>query len=117
MKKFRIEVTVAAEDIGRANAVHRQIDDRGTAINANLDIAAGVEVGPLVEIETCQLVGIRDGREVDLGDIPLTPELKAREIVRSYGLGDPDDEWSEASMMLGAMQELLNWMKQQGKLK
>jgi len=118
MSEYRIEVRLKNADAESAQQTHEPLVKWGDIINAQTAAdKIKVAVGPLVEIETCQLYGVKDGRQVDLGDIPLTPELKAREIVRQYGLGDPDDEWSEASTMLGAMQEMINWLKQQGRLK
>lgn len=75
------------------------------------------EVAAAPEIETCEAIGTRpDGTSEIIGAIPLPPEMKAREIVRSYFSGSIDDDMSEASLALGAMEELINWLKEQGRL-
>jgi|GEM_PF-3515103 len=85
-------------------------------------IAEAVNLIPTVaaapEIETCDAVGIKtDGTEVHLGPIPLPATMKIKEIARSMWGGDPDDDMSEAALGVGAMEELMNWLKEQGRLK
>ena len=68
-----------------------------------------------MDIETMEVYGKdKDGNEVFLGTYPLNPEMKAKEIVRSYGL-DPDALFdSEAATMLDALYDMIAWMKHQG---
>ena len=117
MKDYRIEVLIKNANHELAQQTYEPLVKWADIINAQTAPSkVKVEIGQPVEIETCQLVGIKDGRQVDLGDIPVTPELKAREIARQYG--DPDNEDNlEASTALYCMQELITWMREQGKLK
>lgn len=61
--------------------------------------------------ETMTLVGVKDGVETVLGEVPLSPQMKAREIVRSYFSDNIDDDGSEASYAYYAMLDLINWME------
>jgi hypothetical protein len=73
-------------------------------------IAEAVNAIPgIAMIETMELVGVKGGKEIPLGEAPLSPELKAREICRQYG-EDPDDE---DSLIMGALMELINWQNKQ----
>ncbi|MFK3741009.1 hypothetical protein [Massilia sp. TN1-12] len=120
MSDYRFEVTIKDATRAEAGLTHDKIEDLVHEIDAHIwggQFGEGKkECGALVEIEKMQLVGVKEGREVDLGDIPLSPEMKMREIARQYG--DPDNEDNlEASTALYCMQELITWMKAQGKLK
>lgn len=66
-------------------------------------------------IETMEVYGKgADGNEAFLGTFPVTPEMKAKEIVRGYGL-DPDSDLDyEGGCMLGALYDMIAWMKAQG---
>ena len=66
-------------------------------------------------IETMEVYGKdKGGNEVFLGTYPMSPEMKAKEIVRNCGL-DPDAVFdSEADAMLGALYDMIAWMKYQG---
>jgi len=112
--RFEVEITGAP----RATADDTR-DETAGAIEDFIEShrpAGAISVGELVEIETMQLIGIKEGREVDLGDMPLSPEMKMREIARQYGNPDDEDDYP-AGVAIGAMQDLITWMKQQGKLK
>jgi hypothetical protein len=43
----------------------------------------------------------------------MPDKMKAREFIRSFYSGDPDDEDSEAGMAMGMMDEFLKWQKEQ----
>jgi hypothetical protein len=74
------------------------------------DIVKAINAIPgIAMIETMQLIGVKGGKEEDLGEAPLSNELKAREICRQYG-EDPDDD---DSMIMGALMELINWQNTQ----
>lgn len=64
--------------------------------------------------ETIDLVGIKDGKEVPLGKSPMPPQMKLREIMRSYFSGNPDDDDSDLSMAVAAGMEFFQWLGQQG---
>lgn len=53
-----------------------------------------------------------DGTEEFLGHVPMSPEMKIPDLVRSYGF-NPDD-LDEGSMVVGAMEDLIAWLKKQG---
>lgn len=66
------------------------------------------------ELETCKVIGVRaDGTEVDLGERPLPPKMKARDIVRSYFGEIDEDEGNDGAMALWACNELVDWMAKQ----
>lgn len=122
MSDYRIEILIKDASREEAGLTHDKIEDLVHEIDSHIwggQFGDGKkECGPLIEIEIekCQLVGVKDGREVDLGDIPLSPEMKAREIARQYGNPDDEDDYP-AGVALGAMQDLIKWMKEQGRLK
>jgi len=85
----------------------------GSAKDSSFDEWVSLEAA-----ETCQAIGIKhDGTMEVIGAIPLPHGMKIREIARSYFGGDPDDDMSEAYLAVGAMEEFVNWLKEQGRLK
>lgn len=65
-------------------------------------------------IETCDLVGVKNGIETVLGKIPMPPKMKLRELIRGYFGGSFDNECSDASSALYMGEELIDWMITQG---
>ena len=110
MKTYRIPVLITAPD---EDAAKNAEQDMGACVRV-IELASNARVtatcGPMKEVEMVQLVGIKDGREHDLGDVPITPAMKARDIAREYG--NLEDEDSEGSQILYCMEQLLNWMKE-----
>lgn len=77
--------------------------------------AAGGDALPMDPADLCTIVGVkRDGTEVTLGQGPVSPISKARDILRSYGFERLDDEDSQDSYALVAVQELVSWMVKVG---
>lgn len=64
-----------------------------------------------IKEETMTLVGVKDGVETVLGEVPLSPQMKAREIVRGYFSDDINEDGTEASYAYYAMLDLINWME------
>lgn len=61
--------------------------------------------------DLCTIVGVKpDGTEVILGQGPLPPASKAREILRNYGFENFNCEDSEASFAMAAIEDLIVWM-------
>ncbi|MES2942947.1 MAG: hypothetical protein V4772_08785 [Pseudomonadota bacterium] len=75
-------------------------------------VAQKADVLP-VAVETCRLVGVKNGIEVDLGDIPIPDMMKAKDIIRSYFTGDFEDDYSDAAMAIGCFEEFFVWKKEQ----
>jgi hypothetical protein len=124
LNQYNVDVTIHTHDMEDAQAltngfktaitqIEKDFRDKGMDVDSHMKVT----IGDPVQIETCQVLGDKGGRLTDLGDIPLPPESKAKEILRGYGMGDPDDEDSDASLALGAMYDLIAWLKQQGRLK
>lgn len=67
---------------------------------------------PSDKIETMQVYGTKNGIQVYLGDVPLDPEMKIKEIVRQYFDNEFDVELAEI-----ACEEFYEWLKQQNRLK
>lgn len=65
-------------------------------------------------IETVNLVGIKNGIETNLGKVAMPPKMKLKEISRSYFGGDPEDDTSDAALMVGAGMEFFDWLQKQG---
>ncbi|MDM0003928.1 hypothetical protein QTI51_03905 [Variovorax sp. J22G73] len=62
--------------------------------------------------DTCTLMGVRaDGSTVNLGAVPMPPLMKARDVVRSYFPGDPDDDMTDAAMALQCCREVIDHMR------
>jgi hypothetical protein len=61
--------------------------------------------------ETMTIVGVKDGVETVLGEVPLSPQLKAKEIVRGYFSDDVEEDGTEASFAYYAMLDLIKWME------
>jgi len=66
----------------------------------------------LHQVEIMQVYGTKNGIQVYLGDIPLDPEMKIKEIVRQYFDNEFDVELAEI-----ACEEFYEWLKQQNRLK
>lgn len=64
--------------------------------------------------DTCELVGIKDGKATNLGTITTPPRMKLKEIVRTYFGGDVDDEMSDAALALAAGEDFLIWLMKNG---
>ncbi len=64
--------------------------------------------------ETVDLVGVKDGVETPLGKIPMPPEMKLKEIMRTYFGGDANDPESDACLGVAAGMEFFNWLIGQG---
>lgn len=64
-------------------------------------------------IETCQLIGIKDGKEVSLGNIAIPPQMKARELASDMFGRFTDDDGSEAEMCFWALQQYIEWSTKQ----
>lgn len=64
--------------------------------------------------DVATIVGVKDGVETVLGRMPLQPAMKAKDILRSYGLENFDDEDSDASYALIAIEDLVRWMRSVG---
>jgi hypothetical protein len=65
--------------------------------------------------DLCTIVGRKpDGTEHVLGHGPMQPKMKARELLRSYGFDDPDNEDSESGYAMAAIEDLLTWMLKVG---
>jgi hypothetical protein len=63
--------------------------------------------------DTMTVIGRKaDGAEVNLGEMPISLELKARELLRSYGFPNYDDEDSLDACALWAMQDLVALMRE-----
>lgn len=60
-----------------------------------------------------QVYGVKpNGEAILIGDFPMTPRMKARELVQSYYGGfDPEDS-SEAADMYYTMRELIDYYEQ-----
>lgn len=69
---------------------------------------------PVQKVEMVDLIGVGNGVETQLGRVPMPPEIKAKDIVRSYLVGDPSDLDSEAGMAMCAIMDLLGWMRKNG---
>lgn len=69
---------------------------------------------PAQDIETVDLVGIKNGVETNLGKVPMPPKMKLKEIARSYFGGNPEDDSSDAALMVGAGMEFFDWLQKQG---
>lgn len=71
---------------------------------------------PMIEklqpVETMQVYGTKNGIQVYLGDVPIDPEMKIKEIVRQYFDNEFDVELAEI-----ACGEFYEWLKQQNRLK
>lgn len=59
---------------------------------------------PLPAVE---LVGVKDGKETILGEVPMPPTMKARELLREQGFTDLDDEMSHDACALWACESLV----------
>lgn len=70
---------------------------------ADLPAPAGL-VLPKVE-----LVGMKDGKETSLGEVPMPPTMKARELLREQGFTDLDDEMSHDACALWACESLIEY--------
>jgi hypothetical protein len=64
--------------------------------------------------DLCELLGVKDGRHVSLGQTLISPISKARDCLKNYGLCDFEDEMSEASLALAATEDLVAWMVRMG---
>ena len=64
--------------------------------------------------DTCDIIGIKNGVETLLGRGPIPWNMKAKEILFSYGFNDFSDEDSQASYALAAVEELVAWMVKMG---
>ena len=63
-------------------------------------------------IETMQVYGTKDGIQVYIGEAPLDPMMKVKEIVRQYFDNDMDAELAEI-----VCEEFYEWLKTQNRLK
>lgn len=59
---------------------------------------------PMVE-----LFGVKDGREISLGEVLMPPTMKARELLREQGFTDLDDEMSHDACALWACESLIEY--------
>lgn len=65
--------------------------------------------------QICTLMGVRpDGTRADLGQIPLPPRMKLKEIMSQYFPGEAEDENSDLAMAIAAGMEFLDWLRGQG---
>ncbi|WP_315127019.1 hypothetical protein [Comamonas antarctica] len=60
-------------------------------------------------LPTVELVGIKDGVETSLSPITMPPSMKARELLREYGFGDFQDDMSQDSCAMAAMESLIEY--------
>lgn len=71
---------------------------------------------PMIEVmrpvETMQVYGTKEGIQVYLGDMPLDPIMKIKEIVHQYFDNDFDAELAEI-----VCEEFYEWLKNQNALK
>ena len=63
--------------------------------------------------ETVTLVGVKNGVETVLGEVPMPPNMKARELVREmFGAWEPDDG-SDPDLAMAVCEQLIEWMGKQ----
>lgn len=81
-----------------------------TALSAG-DLFAALGLGGSDgDVDTVELVGIKDGKETALGRVPMPAEMKLREVMRAQFGGDPADKSSDAALGVAAGMEFWEWV-------
>jgi len=65
----------------------------------------------MMEKDTVKLVGIKNGVETELGEVPMPPRMKARELAREQFGGDPLDDCSDAALCYYALEQIIEYME------
>lgn len=64
--------------------------------------------------DQCAIVGVKNGVETLLGSGPMPWQMKAKDILKSYGFDDFSEDDTQASYALVAIEELVTWMLKMG---
>ena len=91
---------------GSDDEASAEIDEATAAADAALSAAPA-------PAETVTLVGVKNGVETVLGEVPMPPNMKARELVREmFGAWEPDDG-SDPDLAMAVCEQLIEWMGKQ----
>lgn len=63
----------------------------------------------LVELPTVELIGVKDGVETSIGQVPMPPTMKARELLRDVGFTGLDDDDGDGAYAMGACEQLIEY--------
>ena len=63
--------------------------------------------------DTVKLIGIKNGIETVLGEVPMPARMKAKELAREQFGGDPMDDCSDAALCYYALEQIIEYMEAQ----